>query len=168
MTADISGVTSLQNERGASLIGYALLVSLISVVSFVSIRAVGSGTASGFNSVVTSLNDTTATTEAREEEKELSPKEKWEQAKRQYRDAIAAARAERRAKLQAARAEYRAAITANRSLPWFRRWRANRTARAEYRATVRQVNNEYRASVRAAREARNAARAEYEAATRGD
>jgi len=49
-------ISSIENEdRGASMVEYALLVVLIAIVAIIAVRAVGTSVSGTFNSVATSL-----------------------------------------------------------------------------------------------------------------
>lgn len=49
--------TQIEDERGASLVEYALLVALIAVVCIAAVSALGNAASSNFNSVSSSISN---------------------------------------------------------------------------------------------------------------
>lgn len=54
--ARLTSWTQAQDDEGASLVEYALLVALIAVVCFVAVQVLGETTSAGFEEYGTSLN----------------------------------------------------------------------------------------------------------------
>lgn len=147
-----------QTDRGASLVEYALLVLLIAVGGLSAVSLMGETTSDSFEEAATALDDSTAATEA-----ELTPEEKWEQAKQDYKDAIADAKAEKAAEIQMAKDQYNQAKTDNKSLPKAERKEANNKAKDQFNDSKAKANDKHTSSVQAAKDAKAAAKAEYKA-----
>ena len=88
-----------QEDRGAALVGYALTVLLVAVASVTAMKTVGASTSEGFETVATTMAGTL------EQQPELTPEEKWEQAKEDWRNALKDARDQRRQDFAEGRAE---------------------------------------------------------------
>lgn len=146
----------LQEERGAALIEYGLVVLLVAVVGLTAIASVGIRTADAYDEVSNALAVGAAG-------QALTPKEKWEQAKAAYQKAVAAANATYKAELAAAKDAYKAAQQANKSLPKAERKAANQKAKQDYNAAVAAAKNERDAAIAAAKAAKAAAWDEYKA-----
>lgn len=148
------------NERGEALVSYALLVLLVSLVSVVALKAVGQSTSDSFEAVATTvagIGDEPA------EDSELSPKEKWEQAKADYKKAVADAKDQKAADLAAAKATYDQAVAANSSKPKAEKKAANKEAKTEYNSAKSNANATYKSSIQSAADAKATAKAEYKA-----
>ncbi len=52
----IQAKLNIQDERGASMVEYGLLLALIAVIAIVAVRALGDGVSNKFNTVKNSLN----------------------------------------------------------------------------------------------------------------
>ncbi len=52
----IQAKLNIQDERGASMVEYGLLLALIAVIAIVAVRALGDGVSTKFNDVKNSLN----------------------------------------------------------------------------------------------------------------
>ncbi len=52
----IQAKLNIQDERGASMVEYGLLLALIAVIAIVAVRALGDGVSTKFNAVKNSLN----------------------------------------------------------------------------------------------------------------
>ena len=147
--------TKARDDRGASLVEYALIVMVIAMAGFAAVGAVGNATASGFDEAAVGLSGGVGV--------ELTPKEKWELAQEDYAQAIAAAKATKAAEVAAAKAEYNAAKEANKALPKSERPAANAAAKETYNAATASANATYASSVQAAKDAQAAAKQEYNA-----
>ena len=149
-------------DRGASLIGYALIVALVGIVASLSLMNVGENTSEAFSEVAVAAGDeegeTTTTTTA-----PLTPKEKWDQAKKDYNDAMAEAKSNYQADIAAAKNQYKADLTANKSLPKAEKKAANKTAKNNFTAAKQDAKGKYNAAKSAAASAKSAAKAEYNA-----
>ncbi|MGD2101071.1 MAG: hypothetical protein PVG83_02460 [Acidimicrobiia bacterium] len=145
-------------DRGASLIEYAMLIALIALGSLGLIAKVGDSTSSSFDETATAFAAADGTAEA-----ELTPGEKWEKAKEDYKQAIADAKEQRKADVAAAKAEYQAARQDNNSLPKDERKTANNEAKADYQAAKQEAKQDYQDAVQKAKDARAEAKAEYKA-----
>lgn len=91
---------------------------------------------------------------------ELSPDEKWDQAKEDYDQALVDAKAGRTAANEKAKDEYDAARSENKSLPKDERKAANDAAKQDYHAARAKATSDYKATVTAAKDAKSAAKAE--------
>jgi Flp pilus assembly pilin Flp len=148
-------------DRGVSLTSYALLVSLIGIVSFAAVSAVGTQTSDDFSQITLALGGaatepTTTTTTA-----PLSPQEKWEEAQAEWESAIDAADAKHAGDMAAAKAQLDQARAANASLPKAEKKTANQQATAEFKAASDTAKAHQKASKQAANDAKAAAKAEY-------
>jgi len=148
--------TKARDDRGASLVEYALIVMVIAMAGFGAVGAVGKATASGFDEATVGLA-------AGGVGVELTPKEKWAQAQEDYAQAIAAAKATKAAEVAAAKAEYDAAKKANNALPKADRPAANAAAKDTYDAATAAANATYSSSVQSAKDTQAAAKKEYNA-----
>lgn len=151
---------TVRDDRGVSLISYALMVSLIGIVSFAAASAVGSQVSDNFGQVTgafggDTIEPTTTTTAP------LSPKEKWDKAQADWKAAIDGANANYAADLAAANATLAQAKAANNSLPAAQKKAANQQATATFNATKATAKAEQTASTQAANAAKSAAKAEY-------
>ena len=146
------------SDRGAGLVEYALIVLVVALASLAGLQSVGTGTSESFGAVGDGFDDV-----GLDEDAGLTPEEKWEKAKQDYRDAIAEAKAKRSDDLADAKAEYQAAKAENKNLPKNERKAANQQAKADYKAAKSAANQEYKSSVNEAKSARDAAKAEYKA-----
>lgn len=144
-------------DRGASLIEYAIMVALIALGSLGLVANVGDSTSDSFQVAADSF-----TTDA-VAEPELTPEEKWDQAKEDYKQAIAEAKAQKAADLAAAKSDYQTALQNSKSLPKSEKKAANAEAKSNYNAAKKDANNTYKQSVQAAKDARANAKAEYKA-----
>ena len=146
------------SDRGAGLVEYGLVVMLIAMVSLVGVQAFGEETSESFDTIGTSL----ATAEGvDEDDSDMTPEEKWEQAKKDYDDAIADAKQKKADDIADAKADYDAARQANKDLPKDERKAANQQAKSDYNSAKSAANAEYKSSVQNAKDARNTARDEY-------
>lgn len=147
------------DDRGTALIGYALIVMLIGVVSIGALKTVGQSTSDSFETISASIPGSSV-----EANVVLTPKEKWNQAKADYTAAIAAAKATKSNDVAKAAADYKATIQVNKSLlSKAEKKTANKQAKTTYKAAKKTANNTYKASVTAAKSAKAAAKAEYNA-----
>jgi Flp pilus assembly pilin Flp len=144
------------DDRGASLVEYALLVMFIALGSAGVAAKVGDATSDTFV-------EATGAFSANGLEEELTPKEKWEQAQDDYADAIADAKANKTSELAAATAQYNSAKAANSALPKAERNLANAQAKDTHNAAKAAANSKYSSSVQSAKDAQAAAKAEYNA-----
>lgn len=147
-----------QNDRGAGLVEYALVVLLIALGGLSAVSVMGESTADSFDEAAVALDDSTTSTQP-----ELTPDEKWEQAKQDYEDAIAEAKAEKAAEIQAAKDVYNQAKKDNKSLPKAERKEANNQAKTKFNESRARAKDEYKTSVQAAKDTRSAAKAEWKA-----
>ena len=147
------------DEKGASLIGYALMVMLIAVVGVTGIRYVGQGTANAFMAAGNGLGGTLE----EEEEPELTPEEKWAKALEDYDKAIQNAKDQKAYDLAAAKSDYDQGIANNKSLPKAERKAANAQTKAEYKQAKTNASSSYKSAVNQAKADRAAAKAEYKA-----
>lgn len=143
----------IDDDRGAGLVEYSLLTLLIAIGSMVVVVNVGESASETF----------VETADAFGTEDDLSPKDRWEQAKEEYAEAIAEAKAERDAALEKAKETYQARREANKDLPKGQRNEANKEAKAEYNAARSDATDHYKAAVQDAKDAKAAAKAEYNA-----
>lgn len=146
------------DDRGASLIEYAMLVLLIALGSLGLVANLGHSTSDSFDSAAGALAPAGTETDP-----ELTPEEKWDQAKEDYRQAIEDARAQRKADLAAAKADYKAALDANKSLPKLDKKKANAAAKSDYKTSRTKINDTYKTAVQTAKDAKAEAKAEYRA-----
>lgn len=160
-SADRKGMRTrtCQDDRGSSLIGYALVVILVAVVGVAGIGYVGGETAGAFEAIGLSFDDQVAD----QPEAELTPKEKWQQAQADYKKTVNDAKAKKAYDLAAAKAEYDSAVAANQSLPKKEKNAANKAASNAHKAAKASANDSYKSSVASAKEAKAAAKAEYDA-----
>lgn len=148
---------SLEGDRGAGLVEYALIVMLISVVGLTGVGFVGEQTSDSFEAIGSGFNADG------ELDDDMTPEEKWEKAQADYDDAIADAKAKQADDKAKAKAEYDAAVAANKDLPSKERKAANADAKAKQKSANGAANADYNASTKAAKAARNAAKADYNA-----
>ena len=146
------------DDRGEALIGYALIVMLVGVVSIGALKTVGQNTSESFETVSTAIAGSSV-----EAEVELTPKEKWDKAKTDYAAAINDAKATKKATVADAKTTYKAEVAANKSLPKAEKKAANKAAKTTYKDAKKQANSTYKASVGAAKSAKAAAKVEYKA-----
>lgn len=150
------------DERGVSLISYALLVSLIAIGGFTAVAAVGNQVSDDYGQIGGALGaagtETTTTTTA-----SMTPKEKWEKAQSDWDAAIDAANAKHASDVAAATADLEAAKAANNALPKAEKNAANKQASSEFNAAKQAAKAEQNAAKKAANDAKAAAKAEYQA-----
>ncbi len=146
------------DDRGEALIGYALIVMLVGVVSIGALKTVGQSTSDTFGTISSAIPDSAA-----EIEPELTPREKWGKAKADYSAAIAGAKAAKKATVADAKTIYKAEVAANKSLAKAEKKAANKTAKTTYNDAKKQASSTYKASVSAAKSAKTTAKAEYKA-----
>lgn len=169
-----------EDDRGVALVGYALVVLFVAVVGTVSLTAVGGKTSDSFESVgstvagdgstvtseVKAEEETQAEEEAKAEEEtktEPTPKEKWDKAIQDHKQAIKDAKAQKAANIAAAKKTYQSALNENKSLPKAQKKKANKAAKKEFNAAKKAANQTYKASVSTANKAKADAKAEYQA-----
>jgi Flp pilus assembly pilin Flp len=148
---------SLKGDRGAGLVEYALLVTLISIVGLTAVSFVGEQTSDSYEAIGTGFGADS------EPEAEMTPDEKWEKAQADYDEAIADAKKKQVDDKAKAKAEYDAAVAANKELPNKERKAANSDAKAKQKDANTAANAGYKAASDAAKAARNAAQADYKA-----
>lgn len=148
---------SLEGDRGAGLVEYALLVMLISVVGLTAVGFVGEETSDSFEAIGTSFDA------AGETEDEMTPEEKWDAANADYDDAIAKAKTKRAEDKAKAKAEYQAAANKNKELPKNEQKKANQEAKAQQNSANKAADATYKSSVDSANSAKKKALAEYNA-----
>jgi Flp pilus assembly pilin Flp len=146
---------SLEGDRGAGLVEYALIVMLIAVVGVSAVGYLGEQTSDGYETAGAGFDADVAA--------ELSPEEKWELAQADYDDALADAKATRADDKANAEAEYQVAFAANQALPNKERKAGNAVARAKRNDAYEVADADYNASVKAAKADRDAANADYNA-----
>ncbi len=146
------------DDRGEALIGYALIVMLIGVVSIGALKTVGQSTSDSFGTISTSIAGSTVEAKA-----ELTRQEKWDKAKANYSAAIADAKATKADALATAKTIYKDEVAAAKSLLKAEKKAANKQAKAAYKSTTAQAKASYKVSVSAAKSAKAAAKAEYNA-----
>jgi Flp pilus assembly pilin Flp len=146
------------DDRGASLVEYAMLVLLIALGSLGLVANLGHSTSDSFDSAAGALAPAGTETDP-----ELTPQEKWDQARDDYKQAIEDARAQRKTDLAEAKADYKAALEANKSLPKLEKKKANAEAKTNYKTSRTKVNDTYKAAVQTAKDAKAEAKAEYQA-----
>jgi len=130
---------------------------LIGVAGIGALKMVGQATSDSFEAVSTSIAGLTA-------EDELTPKEKWDKAKADYKATIVDAKATKANTVADAKATYQAEIAANKSLPnKADKKAANKQAKADFNTTKKLANTDYKTSVSTAKTDRAAAKAEYNA-----
>jgi Flp pilus assembly pilin Flp len=145
-------------DRGAGLVEYALVVMFVGVVSMIAVNVVGNDTSDTFDTIAGSFDDVGGP-----EVDERTPDEKWEDAKAEYDDAIAEAKANKADDMAAAKDEYNSKVNENKKLPKSERNAANKEAKNEYNSAKSKANSEYKSSVNAAKNARDQAKAEWKA-----
>ena len=146
------------DDRGASLIEYAMLVLLIALGSLGLVANLGESTSTSFDTAAGAL-----TTTGTEDDAGLTPQEKWDKAKDDYNQAIADAKAEKVDAFAAAKTEYQAALQGNKKLPKAEKKTANAAAKDVYNAAKQEANEVYKTAVQTAKDAKTAAKAEYNA-----
>lgn len=146
------------DDRGSSLIEYAMLVLLIALGSLGLIANLGDSTATSFDTAADAFTTTGAGVDAG-----LTPQEKWDEAKDDYNQAIADAKAKKADAFAAAKTEYQAALQANKTLPKAEKKTANAVAKGSYNAAKQEANGAYKTAVQTAKDAKAAAKAEYKA-----
>ena len=146
------------NDRGASLIEYAMIVALIALGSLGLVANVGNSTSESFQTTADSFASAEGLAEP-----ELTPEEKWDKAQEDYKQAIADAKAQKTADIASAKADYQAALQANKSLPKSEKKAANASAKSDYNAAKKTANDTYKGAVQAAKDAKSSAKAEYKA-----
>ncbi len=151
-----------EQDRGASLIEYSLLVCLIAIGGFVAVSAVGNAMSNDFDQVAEAMETagpgaTTTTTSP------LSPKEKWDKAQADWDAAIDAAKAKNAADVAAAKSTFNAAKAANAALPKAEKNAANKQANSEFTAAKAAAKTEHKAANTAANKAKADAKTEYQA-----
>lgn len=144
------------SERGEALVGYALMVLLISVAGIVAVGKVGDAVADTFGTAAVAIDSADV-------DSELTPDEKWEKAKAERNAAVAEAKARRDAAIAEAKAIRDAAVEQNKSLPKAQRQAANKAANQARDAAIKAAKDAYKAAVDAANAARDAAKAEWQA-----
>lgn len=150
--------TRTTSDQGVALVGYALIVVMVAVASLVTIKSVGQATSQSFEAVATTFPGGVA-----EPVPELTPSEKWAQAKADYSAAIADAKATKKNELAVAKTTYSTAVQGNKSLLKTAKKAANKTAKAQYNAAKTSANTSYKSSTSAAKAAKTTAKAEYNA-----
>lgn len=146
-----------QDDRGAGLVEYALVVLLIGIVSMLAVRSLGEETSDSFRAVGDGVSA------AEDVEEDLSPDEKWDKAKADYDTAVEDAKSAKAESNAKAKAEYDAAVASNKDLPKAERSAANQEAKATYNEAKTTNNDTYKSAVDTAKAARDAAKAEYKA-----
>lgn len=170
----------MRDERGASLVGYALLVVLVAMTGLGAMRAVGQNTSDSFGTVASEMTggDDQATIE-------LTPEEKWEKAqddfagakedaKARKNDTINRAKQERDDRINDAKADYKAAKQQNKSLDKNARKKADKEAKKTYNQAKKSANTEfnkakksanqqYKSDINTAKSDYNVAKADYKA-----
>jgi Flp pilus assembly pilin Flp len=160
LNPDIHDMRAHRNdERGASLVGYALIVVLIGGIGASALGYVGRGTSDAFFAIGNGLGGDVLD----EPQPELTPEEKWAKAQEDYSKAVEDAKAQKAYDLAAAKADYDNAIAKNKSLPKNERKAANQQAKAEQSQAKADANANYKASVAKAKADRDSAKAEYKA-----
>jgi Flp pilus assembly pilin Flp len=147
----------LSNDRGEALISYALVVLLISVAGIVALRSVGNDVSDTFGAMAMA-------TDSADADSEMTPDEKWEKAKADRDAAVAEAAKVRDAAIAEARAIRNALVEQNKSLPRAERQAANAAANKARDAAIDAAKAAYKTTVDAANAARDAAKAEWQAA----
>lgn len=151
------------SDRGVAMISYALLVTLIAVVSIGALSMVGNNTSESFQQIPTALNgdnvsETTTTTSPGQ-----TPKEKWDKAQEDWSTAIDEANATYTAVVAEANVTKSAQLDANKSLPKTERQAANQQANQAFNITKAAAKDAQNAAKAAANAANAAAQAEYKA-----
>ncbi len=146
------------DDRGTALIGYALIVMLVGITSVVGLKSVGQNTSDSFEAISTSIPGSSI-----EAEVELTPQEKWDNAKADYTAAIDDAKATKKDAFVQAKTRYKDSIALSKSLPKAEKKAANKIAKTTYKSDKTQANTTYKASVSAAKSTRADAKAEYKA-----
>ena len=149
--------TDRQRPRCA-LVGYALIVVMVAIASLATIKSVSQTTSQSFEAVATTFPGGVA-----ESVPELTPSEKWAQAKADYDTAIADAKATKASEVAAAKTTYNSAVQQNKSLPNAERKAANKAAKTDYKAAKSSANTSYKSASSAAKAAKKVAKAEYNA-----
>lgn len=151
-----------RDDRGAALIGYALLVMLVAIAGTVSLASVGNKTSDAFEQIPQAVGQlspgstTTTTTEP-----ELTPSEKWSKAKDDYNSALEDAKARKADEIATAKTQYQQKVADNKAKPKAERKKANQEAKAQFKTAKANANSTYKESVQAAKDAKAAAKAEY-------
>ncbi len=146
------------DDRGSSLIEYAMLVLLIALGSLGLVANLGDSTSNSFDSAAGAFTAPGTGVDAG-----LTPQEKWDRAKDDYKQAIADAKAKKADAFAAAKTEYQAALQANKTLPKAEKKTANAAAKDVYNAAKQEAGDVYKAAVQTAKDAKAAAKAEYKA-----
>lgn len=133
-----------------------MIVMSVGVVSMVAVSSVGNETSETFNTIADSFA-------AGAEVDERTPAEDWEDAKAEYEDSIAEAKAKKSDDFAAAKAEYDKKVADNKELPKSERQAANQEAKSDYNSAKSKASDEFESSVRTAKEARDQAKAEWQA-----
>jgi pilus assembly protein Flp/PilA len=144
-------------DRGASLIEYALVVTLIAVASLYAVANVGSSVSDTFSEV----GDSVVASDAPQEN--LTPDEIWQQAKDDYDQAVDDAKARKQSDLAQAKSEYQSQLATNKSLPKAQKNAANKQAKSEYNSAKTQANDTYKSAVASAKVDLNTAKATWKA-----
>lgn len=148
--------TRLDSEKGAGIVEYALIVMLIGVIGSVGLAATGTSVSAVFEAITTTDGGTTTTTQP------LTPQEKWEKAQADYNTAISKAKGAKTYDLAEAKYTYDQAVASNASLPKAEKKAANQVAKAKYVDDKAAANAKYNDSVQAAKNAKAAAKAEWQ------
>lgn len=146
------------DDRGSSLIEYAMLVLLIALGSLGLVANLGDSTSGSFDTAADAFTTPGAGVDAG-----LTPQERWDKAKDDYEQAIADAKAEKADALAAAKGDYQAALQVNKTLPKAEKKTANAAAKDVYNTAKQEANDAYKTAVQTAKDAKAAAKAEYQA-----
>ena len=148
------------SDQGVALVGYALIVVMVAIASLVTIKSVGQATSQSFEAVATTFPGGAVA----EPVPELTPSEKWNQAKADYTASIKDAKKTKASELADAKGIYKAAIQENKSLsPKAAKKAANKVAKTKYNTAKSNAKTSYKSAVNTAKAAKNAAKAEYNA-----
>jgi len=139
------------------MIGYALIMVLIAVASIGALKTVGQSTSDSFESVSTSVPGGGVVTP------ELTPKEKWNLAQADYKEALSKARAEKAGQIAAAKTTYQEELKSNKTFSKANKKAANKASKTKFNSAKSEANSTYKATVKEAQAARSAAKAVYNA-----
>lgn len=139
------------------MIGYALIMVLIAVASIGALKTVGQSTSDSFESVSTSVPGGGVVTP------ELTPKEKWNLAQADYKEALSKAKAEKAGQIAAAKKTYQEELKINKTLSKAEKKVANKTSKKTFNTEKSNANSAYKTAVKEAQAARSAAKAVYNA-----
>jgi Flp pilus assembly pilin Flp len=159
----LNTATDSARDRGVAMISYALLVTLISIVSLVGVSAVGRHTSDDFTQISSAMGteglaETSTTTTP-----PMTPKEKWDKAQADWKAARDLADDNYNAAVDQAAAIRDAQKEANKSLPNAQKKTANQQATDDFN-TAKAVAKDIQLTARqAADDAKDVAQVEYKA-----